>query len=87
MTKLAIKGHHERGKEVIETLKDKLKDCDKEVLIDIIAEVCNMYIGARVFSDMSSANCIQQCVNNIQTSFQEVDNFITQRINANFRKL
>lgn len=38
MAKLAIKGHHERGKEVIETLKDKLKDCDKEVLIDIIAE-------------------------------------------------
>lgn len=73
--------------DIKETLKDKLKDCDKEVLIDIIAEVCSLYVNARVFSDMSSANCIQQCVNNIQTNFQEVDNFITQRINANFRKL
>lgn len=36
---------------------------------------------------MSSANHIQQCVNSIQTNFQEVDNFITQRINANFIKL
>lgn len=73
--------------DIKQTLKDKLKDCDKEVLIDVIAEVCSLYVNARVFSDMSSANCIQQCVNNIQTSFQEVDNFITQRINANFRKL
>lgn len=73
--------------DIKETLKDKLKDCDKEVLINIIAEVCSLYVNARVFSDMNNANCIQQCVNNIQTSFQEVDNFITQRINANFRKL
>lgn len=73
--------------DIKETIKDKLKDCDKEVLIDVIAEVCSMYIGAKIFSDMSNANCIQQCINNIQTSFQEVDNFITQRINANFKKL
>lgn len=73
--------------DIKETLKDKLKDCDKEVLINIIAEVCSLYVNARVFSDMNNANCIQQCVNNIQTSFQEVDNFITQRINANFKKL
>lgn len=68
-----------------ETIKDKLKDCDKEVLIDIIVEVCSMYIGVKLFSDMSSANCIQQCVNNIQTNFQEIDNFITQRINDNLK--
>ena len=73
--------------DIKETIKDKLKDCDKEFLIGIIAEVCSLYVNARVFSDMSSTNCIQQCANNIQTSFQEVDNFITQRINANFRKL
>ena len=73
--------------DIKQTLKDKLKDCDKEVLIDVIAEVCSMYIGAKIFSDISNANCIKQCVNNIQTSFQEVDNFITQRINTNFRKL
>lgn len=73
--------------DIKETLKDKLKEYDKEILIDIIAEICSIYISARIFSDMSSANCIQQCVNSIQTNFQEVDNFIAQRINANFRKL
>lgn len=73
--------------DIKETLKDRLKDCDKEILIDIIAEICSIYIKARVFSDMSSANCIQQCVNNIQTNFQEVDNFITQRININFKNI
>ena len=71
--------------DIKQTLKDKLKECDKEVLVDIIAEVCSIYVGARVFSDMSSANCIQQCANNIQTNIQEVDNFITQRINANLK--
>jgi hypothetical protein len=74
-------------KDMKETLKDKLKDCDKEVLIDIIAEICSIYVNARIFSDISSANCVQQCVNYIQTNFQEVDNFIAQRINANFIKL
>lgn len=37
------------------------------------------------YADMSSANCIQQCVNNIQTNIQEVDNIITQKINANIK--
>ena len=60
--------------DIKETLKDKLKNCDKEVLIDIIVEVCSMYIGIKLFFDMSSVNCIQQCVNNIQTNFQEIDN-------------
>jgi hypothetical protein len=68
-----------------QTLKDKLKDCDKEDLIDIIVDICSIYIGARVFADMSSANCIQQCVNNVQTNFQEVDNIIIQKINANIK--
>ena len=71
--------------DIKQTLKDKLKDCDKEVLIDLIAEVCSMYIGAKIFSDMSSVNCIQQCANNIQTNVQEVDNFITQKINITLK--
>lgn len=71
--------------DIKEILKDKLKDCDKEVLIDIIVEVCSIYIGIKLFFDMSSVNCIQQCVNNIQTNFQEIDNFITQRINDNLK--
>ena len=73
-------------KDIKQTFKDKLKDCDKEVLIDIIAEVCSMYVKARIFSDMSNANCIQQSVNNIQTNLQEINNFITQRINVNLKR-
>lgn len=68
-----------------QTFKDKLKDCDKDVLIDIIAEICSIYIRARVFADISSANCIQHCINNVQTNFQEVDNIIIQKINANIK--
>lgn len=70
-----------------QSLKDKLKDCDKDTLIDIIAEVCSIYVQARVFSDISNANCIQHCANNVQTNIQEIDSFLTQRINTNFRKL
>lgn len=70
--------------DIKETLKDKLKECDKEVLIDIIVEVSSMYIGAKLFSDMCGPNSIQQCVNNLQTNFQEIDNF-TQRINDNLK--
>ena len=69
--------------ELKQTFKDKLKECDKDTLVDIIADVCFMYIRTRVFTDMSSANCLQQPLNNIQTNIQEIDNFITQKINAN----
>jgi hypothetical protein len=71
--------------DIKETLKNKLKECEKEVLIDIITEICSIYVNAKILSDISSANCVQQCVNDIQTNFQEVDNFITQRINTNFK--
>jgi hypothetical protein len=69
--------------ELKQILKDKLKECDKDMLVDIIADVCLMYVRARVFVDISNANCIQQSLNNIQTSIQEIDNFITQKVNTN----
>lgn len=65
-----------------QTLKDRLKECDKDLLADIIADMCSMYVSARALSDMSGANCVQQCVNNIQANIQEVDNFITQKVNT-----
>jgi hypothetical protein len=73
--------------ELRQTLKDKLKECDKDTLVDIIVDACSMYIRARVFTDMSNANCIQQCVNNVQTNLQQVDNVLTQRLNINLKKL
>ena len=69
--------------ELKQTLKDKLKECDKDTLVDIIADVCSMYVRARVFTDMSSANCMQQPLNTIQTNIQELDNFIIQKVNTN----
>lgn len=72
-------------KDIQETIKDKLKDCDKEVLINIIVELCNRFIESRMFSDMRGPNSIQQYANNLQTNSQEIDNFITQRINDNLK--
>lgn len=69
--------------ELKQTLKDKLKECNKDTLVDIIADVCLMYVRARVFADMSNANCMQQSLNTIQTNIQEIDNFITQKVNTN----
>ena len=69
--------------EIKKTLKDKLKECDKDTLVDIIADVCSIYVGARVFADMSNTNYMQQHLNTIQTNIQEVNNFITQKINTN----
>jgi hypothetical protein len=69
--------------ELRHTLKNKLKECDKDTLVDIIAGVCLMYIRARIFTDMSSANCIQTPLNNIQTSMQEINNLIIQKVNTN----
>lgn len=69
--------------ELKQTLKDKLKECNKDMLVDIIADVCVMHVSARVFADISNANCIQQCVNNVQTNLQEIYNIITQKVNTN----
>lgn len=67
-----------------QTLKDKLKECDKDTLAEIIADLCVVYLGARAFVDMSSAKCMQQHLSNIQTDIrtQEIDNFI-QKVNTN----
>lgn len=38
-------------KDIKQTLEDKLKDCDKDTLIDIIAAICALYAQARTLSD------------------------------------
>lgn len=42
-----------------------------------------IHIRARVFADMSNANCLQQPLNNIQTNIQEINNLIIQKVNTN----
>lgn len=38
--------------ELKQTLKNKLKECDKDTLVDIIADVCLIYVGARALVDL-----------------------------------
>ena len=72
---------------VKDLIKEKLNQLSKEELIDALADVCTIYVSANITTQLSGANCIQQCVNNVQTNLQQVDNVMTQRLNINFRKL
>ena len=68
-------------------IKEKLNQLSKEDLVDALADICAIYVSANITTQLSSANCMQQCVNNVQTNLQQVDNVLTQRLNINFRKL
>ena len=73
--------------DIKELIKGKLNQLSKEELVDALADVCTIYVSANITTQLSSANCIQQCVNNVQTNLQQVDNVLTQRLNINFNKL
>ena len=68
-------------------IKEELNQLSKEELVDALADVCTIYVSANITTQLSSANCIQQCVNNVKTNLQQVDNVLTQRLNINFKKL
>ena len=68
-------------------VKEKLNLLSKEELVDALADICAIYVAANITTQLSSANCIQQCINNVQTNLQQVDNVLTQRLNINFKKL
>ena len=70
-----------------ELIKGRLNRLSKEELVDALADVCAIYVSANITTQLSSANCIQQCINNVQTNLQQVDNVLTQRLNINFDKL
>ena len=53
--------------EIKDLFRERLQELSKEELIDIIADISSMYIRASVLNKMSSANRVQQCVNNVQT--------------------
>ena len=73
--------------DIKELIKGKLNQLSKEELVDALADVCTIYVSANITTQLSSANCIQHCINNVQTNLQQVDNVLTQRLNINFRKL
>lgn len=62
--------------EIKDLLRERLQELSKEELIDILVDIASVYVRASVFSRMSSANCIQQCVNNVQT-----ENLNEQKVN------
>lgn len=63
-------------------LRERLQELSKEELIDIIADISSMYVQASVLSRMSGANCVQQCVNNVQTNMQEAINGMYAKIDV-----
>lgn len=67
-------------------IREKLNQLSKEELVDALADICAIYVSANIDTQLSSANCIQQCINNVQTNLQQVDNVLTQRLNINFIK-
>lgn len=68
-------------------IKEKLNQLSKEDLVDTLADVCAIYVSVNITTQLSNANNIQQCINNVQTNLQQVDNVLTQKLNINFKKL
>ena len=66
--------------EIKDLLRERLQELSKEDLIDILADISSVYVRASVLSTMSGANCIQQCVNNVQTNVQEAINGMYAKI-------
>lgn len=73
--------------DIKELIKERLNQLSKEELVDALANVCVICVSSNITTQLSSANCIQQCINNVQTNLQQVDNVLTQRLNINFNKL
>lgn len=70
-------------KEYEDKIRENLKDLSKEQLIDIICDLCNAYVEARVFSQKR----IQKCCDNLQTHIQELNNSLIQKVNGKFFKI
>ena len=68
--------------EIKHLLRERLQELSKEELIDIIVDIASVYVESSILSRMSSANCIQQCVNNVQTNVQEAINCMYAKIDV-----
>lgn len=68
-------------------LRNKLKELSKDELVDIIADICSLYVYASSESGLWATNRIQQALNNVQTDLQKIENLNKQKINANTFKL
>ena len=68
-------------------LREHLLKLSKEELVDIISDLCSGYVFSSVASGLIHSNRIQECINNVQTNLQQVDDNCIQKINDNFIKI
>lgn len=55
-------------------IREELQKLSKDDLISIVAELVNAYVTASMNTRRANANCIQQCVNQVQTNIQPAIN-------------
>ena len=67
--------------EIKDLLRERLQELSKEELIDILVDIASVYVRASVLGSMSGANCVQQCVNNVQTNLHKTENLNEQKVN------
>lgn len=70
-----------------EYIRTELEKLSKDDLIDIIVTFTEHYFIAVLNSRIAQANCIQQCVNQVETNLQlAIDNMV-QELKVNFQKM
>lgn len=70
-----------------EYIRAELEKLSKDDLIDIIVTFTEHYFIAVLNRRISQANCIQQCVNQVETNLQPTINNIVQELKVNFQKM
>lgn len=68
-------------------IKSELQKLSKDDLINIIAELVSAYVTASINTRRANANCIQQCVNQVQTNIQPTINGMLQEFKVKFQKI
>lgn len=68
-------------------IKSELKKLSKDDLINIVAELVSAYVTASINTRRANANCIQQCVNQVQINIQPAINGMLQELKVKFQKI
>lgn len=68
-------------------IREELQKLSKDDLINIVAELVSAYVTASINTRLVNANCIQQCVNQVQTNIQPAINGMLQELKVKFQKI
>lgn len=68
-------------------IREELQKLSKDDLINIVTELVGAYVTASINTRMANANCIQQCVNQVQTNIQPAINGMLQELKVKFQKI